>query len=170
MMKTLIFAVSLAVSAPFASAAIYKYVDESGRVTYSNVPIKGGKVVSSLPQLSTYSSSGRPAAQRAPRQRASTASYAPARATGGSKPATNVPVNASYPSVDTKTQAGRDGMRQRILQQELANERKALVDAQQALADARQSTKAPTDVKRRQDAVTDRQKNIEALQRELGQM
>ena len=169
-MKTLIFAGCLAVCAPFASAAIYKYVDESGRVTYSNVPIKGGKVVNSLPLLSTYSSDNKPAAQRSSRPRATTTSYAPARSSGSSGGATNVPVNASYPSIDVKTQAGRDGMRQKILQQELANERKALVDAQQALADARQATKAPADVKRRQDAVTDRQKNVEALQRELGQM
>lgn len=168
-MKTLIFAVCLAVSAPFVSAAVYKYVDENGRVTYSNVPIKGGKVVTSLPLLSTYSSNSRVAPAERPRASASRSSYAPARATRQNA-ATNVPVNAGYPSVDAKTQAGRDGMRQRILQQELTNERKALTDAQQALADARQSAKPPADLKRRQDAVTDRQKNIDALQRELGQM
>src|SRR5436190_17303886 len=35
-----------------AHAEIYKYVDENGRVTYSNVPIKGGKRVN-LPEVST---------------------------------------------------------------------------------------------------------------------
>jgi hypothetical protein len=35
-----------------AQAEIYKYVDEKGRVTYSNKPIKGGQKVE-LPELST---------------------------------------------------------------------------------------------------------------------
>jgi chaperonin cofactor prefoldin len=35
-----------------AQAEMYKYVDEKGRVTYSNKPIKGGKKVD-LPEIST---------------------------------------------------------------------------------------------------------------------
>ncbi len=35
-----------------AGAEMYKYVDEQGRVTYSNKPIKGGKKVD-LPEIST---------------------------------------------------------------------------------------------------------------------
>ena len=38
--------------APLAAQTIYKHVDERGKVTYSNEPIKGGKKVD-LPPIST---------------------------------------------------------------------------------------------------------------------
>jgi len=50
-MRTLLASLGLFLILP-AHAEIYKYVDESGRVTYSNVPIKGGKKVD-LPEVST---------------------------------------------------------------------------------------------------------------------
>lgn len=47
-----LFICALAFAAAAAQAEMYKYVDEKGRVTYSNKPIKGGHKVE-LPELST---------------------------------------------------------------------------------------------------------------------
>lgn len=51
---TIKFALLLLFSAPLGAEQIYKHVDERGRVTYSNEPIKGGKKVD-LPPISTVS-------------------------------------------------------------------------------------------------------------------
>lgn len=47
-------ALLLLLAAPLGAEQIYKHVDERGRVTYSNEPIKGGKKVD-LPPISTVS-------------------------------------------------------------------------------------------------------------------
>src|SRR6185436_502252 len=87
-----------------AHAEIYKYVDDKGRVTYSNLPIKGGKKVD-LPELSTVP---------------------------GQKPGqTASPAN--FPKVDGKTQKDRDEVRRKILEDELKTEEQALAEAQKAL-------------------------------------
>lgn len=51
--QTAILALCLLLNcAPLAAQQIYKHVDERGKVTYSNEPIKGGKKVD-LPPIST---------------------------------------------------------------------------------------------------------------------
>ena len=73
------------------------------------------------------------------------------------------------PSVDAGTQRNRDEGRRRILQTELDNEQKALAEARAALAEAkRKPGSAPALLQRLQDAVTDRERNISALNQELG--
>lgn len=60
-----------------------------------------------------------------------------------------------------------------ILEQELANERKALASAQQSLSNARSAKGGAINqelVNQLQGSVLDRQQNIQALQRELGRM
>lgn len=52
LVSTLTAALLLTASAPINAEVMYKHVDEQGRVTYSNTPIKGGKKVD-LPPLST---------------------------------------------------------------------------------------------------------------------
>jgi hypothetical protein len=79
-----------------AQADMYKYVDEKGRVTYSNKPIKGGQKVE-LPELSTM-------------------------------PAPKVPPPAPK---EAKPDVEREQRRQ-ALEQQIAQEEKALAEAKQA--------------------------------------
>ena len=153
-MKTLALSLILATACAQAST-IYKYVDQNGTVTFTNVPIKGAQPIRLAP-LSSY-----PAAKNK----------------GGN--ASNAKPAASYPSVESGEQRQRDAGRRKILEQELTNEQKALADAQKALADGkatrngdetRNYQKYLDRVQKLQDAVTDREKNIDALKRELGQM
>ena len=95
-----------------ASAAIYKKIEENGRVTYTNIPIKGAEKLDlddTAPVNSGRSSSGR---------------------------TINLPSNnttpSDFPSVNSDTQTQRDGKRKDILSQELNAERKALEEAKQA--------------------------------------
>ncbi|MES2353064.1 MAG: DUF4124 domain-containing protein [Pseudomonadota bacterium] len=105
-MRSILF-IGLSFSLTFpAYAEIYKYVDEGGRVTYSNLPIKGGKKVD-LPEVSSM-----PMPAPKPSQ-------------------TTAPSN--FPKVDGKTQRDRDDVRRKILEDELKTEEKALSQAQQAL-------------------------------------
>src|SRR5258705_14016424 len=89
-----------------AHAEIYKYVDPNGRVTYSNVPIKGGKKVD-LPEVSTVP---------------------------GAKPGQTA-TPSSFPKVEGKEQKDRDDVRRKILEDELKAEIKSLANSQQALQD-----------------------------------
>ena len=82
-------------------AEIYKHVDAQGRVTYSNVPIKGATKLN-LEPLTTVP---------APRAKTST------------------PTPAGFPKVDNDTQKKRDDTRRKILEEELAAEEKLLADA-----------------------------------------
>lgn len=88
-------------SATAAYGEIYKHVDSQGRVTYSNVPIKGA-IKLNLEPLTTVP---------APRAKAST------------------PTPADFPKVDGDTQKKRDDSRRKILEDELAAEEKLLADA-----------------------------------------
>lgn len=152
-MKTLAFCLLL--TCGLAQAEVYKYIDANGNVTFTNVPIKGAKPMHLAP-LSTYGGN-KP------------------RTSGSSKPASTPD---GYPSVDNGTQTKRDEGRRKILEGELANEQKALADAQKAYTDGaatrngdetRNYQKYLDRVQKLKDAVTDRQKNISALRRELGQ-
>jgi hypothetical protein len=129
-----------------AHAEIYKYVDESGRVTYSNLPIKGGKKVE-LPELSTV-----------PGQK-------PGQATAPS----------NFPKVDGKVQKDRDDVRKKILEDELKAEEQALADAQQALQEG-EATRLGNEhnyqkkldrVEKLKENVEQHEKNVAAIRKEL---
>ena len=97
-------------------AEIYKNVDAEGRVTYSNVKIKGAKKLNLEPadtNFGTANSSGE--AKRTPSTRNATP--------------------AGFPKVDAGTQNQRDRKRKEILQTELETEKKALEDARKAYAE-----------------------------------
>lgn len=84
-----------------AHAEIYKHVDEQGRVTYSNVPMKGATKLN-LEPLNTV-----------PATRSKTSAASP----------------SGFPKVDGDTQKKRDDTRRKILEEELAAEEKMLADA-----------------------------------------
>lgn len=89
-------------AASVAHAEIYKHVDAQGRVTYSNVPMKGATKLN-LDPLTTAAPSPRPR--------------------------TSAPSPAGFPKVDNDTQKKRDETRRKILEEELAAEEQLLVDA-----------------------------------------
>lgn len=152
-MRRLAFLCLLAVSAVAQSATIYKYVDKDGHVTFTNVPLRGAQALIIMPSSSPSGSGG---------ITVNNDQAIKPRTQNNSSP-------ANIPRVDSNTQRSRDANRQRILQSELDNERKALAEAQQALADYRKKTGAnAAQIQKLQDAVTDRERNIAALNQELG--
>lgn len=149
-----------------AQAQIYKHVDADGRVTYSNIPIKGAEILPIEPPPSS------PAA---------------------AKPKATQPTPANFPKVDKAEQKQRDDKRRQILEEELAAERKALEEAKQAYAEGEKNPEVfkttvpgkdgkPVTVTRRnvakyqekmqqlQDNVSLHEKNIELLQQELANL
>ena len=191
-MKTLWIGMAVSLVSPlaFAQTTIYKHVDENGRTTYTNRPMKGA-IVLELEPLSTM-----PGLTGA----ANPAAKAPERFSV--KPAVAVVTPKALPttvaSVDRDTQRGRDDVRRRILEDELAQEEKSLVQARKALLDERQNPtliaavrvaqqatdptpaqqaemraaidKASGRIRGLQATVAEHEKNIEALKKELGSL
>jgi hypothetical protein len=193
-MKALWIGLAVALSSPLALAqtTIYKHTDESGRVTYSNRPMKGA-VVLELEPLSTLSNFVAPAT-------APGAAAAKGTNKAGAKPDVAVVAPRAAPvttaSIDRETQKGRDEVRRRILEDELAQEEKALAEARKALLEERQNPtliaavrvaqqasdptpaqqaemranidRASGRIRGLQATVAEHEKNVEALKKELG--
>ena len=145
-MKTLWIGVAVSLVSPLAAAqsTIYKHVDENGRVTYTNRPMKGA-VVLDLEPLSTIPGISPPASvpgstDKAAAKPAERLAVKPAVAvvTPKGTPATS-PAPTTLASVDRETQKGRDDVRRRILQEELAQEEKSLAEVRGALLQERQN-------------------------------
>lgn len=166
-----------ATTSVLAQSTIYKHVDESGRVTYSNKPMKGAMVME-LDPINTVSSA--PAEKTAMR----------------AVPAKLTVTQPSIASVDPQLQRRRDDDRKKILEQELAQEEKSLASARDALTQEQQNpvliaavrtaqqTSEPTaaqlveiranvdkasgKIRGLQSTVAEHEKNVEALRKELG--
>ncbi|GGP28221.1 DUF4124 domain-containing protein [Silvimonas amylolytica] len=144
---------TLALTAVCAHADIYKSVDADGRVTFSNIPMKGATRVYTDPiPMGNSKVHGK----------------------SGSGNKVTAPSPADFPRVDAATQKSRDTNRRQILTDELATEQQALTDARKALADAQASTDAQTNpqkyqerVSRLRDNTTLHEKNVAALQQEM---
>lgn len=129
-----------------AHAEIYKYVDENGRVTYTNIPRKGAKKLD-LEPLSTIPL-GMPKPQKPP---------------------------AGFPTVDKATQNKRDQVRRELLEHELDKEQAKLKQAEEALKKGKAIRLGSEHNYQRyldrvqglKDEVTLHEKNVEALQKEL---
>lgn len=140
-------ALSLLICTFPVQAEIYKFVDDTGHVTYTNMPKPGAKKVqvptdTPLPQGITPTDKKK--ASRA-RKSTSTPSY--------------------FPKVDQGTQQRRDDMRRQLLLEELRGEENNLTAARRALARAASTPGA--DFARLGDAVRLHEKNIEMLKKEL---
>ncbi len=156
-----VLAVMLMFAAVHAKADIYKSVDEDGRVTYSNIPSKDAQKLN-LEPLNTVPSN---------------------------KPNTQTPGN--FPKVDAETQKNRDKVRRQILENALAQEMKTLDEAKKALAEGegvslgdealtvtgkdgkkiiRHNYQRYLDrVQKLKDDIAAHEKNVDALQQELGE-
>ncbi len=188
-MKTVwIASLAVAMVCPaLAQTTIYKLVDESGRVTYSNKPMKGA-VTLELDPITVIP--GTPAAA-APQKPTS-----PERAEARMEMKPAVAIVTPIASVDPQLQRKRDDGRRKILETELEREEQSLSDArktltqeqlnptliaavrvaQQAadpspgeLAEFRKNIdKASGRIRGLQSTVAEHEKNIEALKKELG--
>ena len=98
-----------------AYAEIYKQVDSEGRVTYSNVKLKGAKKLNLEPADTNFGGDNSAASRESNRV-----------------PQAKTATPASFPKVDTNTQNLRDNKRKDILQSELDAEKLALARAKQA--------------------------------------
>ena len=192
-MKTVWIAgiVLLATTGAHAQSTIYKHVDESGRITYSNKPMKGATVLEldpitilpaapaavSMPQL----------AKAAP---ADKADFKPVAAIVTPLPRTTLA------AIEPQVQRKRDEERRRILEDELKQEEASLgtvrasllqeqqnpelVAAVRSLQQAQDATPAQLALYREnldrasgrirglQSTAAEHEKNIEALKKELG--
>jgi hypothetical protein len=185
-------------TAAFAQTTIYKHIDASGRVTYSNKPMKDAVVVE-LEPLTTIPSTPSGNLQK-PATAAAPAQSAPEKPE--IKPAvalvtpTAAPAAAKFPSVDSRTQKQRDEGRRKILEEELDREERALEDVRKLVAQEQQNPvliaavrmvqqaseptpaqqaemrrnleKASGRIRGLQSTAAEHEKNIEALKKELG--
>jgi hypothetical protein len=152
-----VLAVFLLCAAASAAGETCKYVDKDGRVTYSNVPLKGAKKVQCFEPPPVPVPPPQPEKASAPRK-------------------ADVPGDA--PKVDQQTQRKRDADRRRILEQELADEESKLGEARKALmaqqamrpGDEGNLQKALERVKPYQDAVAQHEKNVQSIKQELANL
>ena len=193
-MKALWIGVAVSLASPLAVAqtTIFKHVDESGRVTYTNRPMKGAVVIDLEPLSMIPGIAG----AEPGREKATVRSPGPVTA----KPAVAVVTPKTLPttiaSVDRETQKSRDDVRRGILEGELAQEEKSLAQARKVLMEERQNPmliaavrvaqqaveptpaqqaemranidRASGRIRGLQATVAEHEKNIEALKNELG--
>ena len=133
-----------------AQAEIYKFVDDNGYVTYTNMPRPGLKPEVVIPDALPPSKSA-----------------APGKLRGSGKPSSSTRSSTPeyFPRVDTGTQRKRDDMRRQLLEEEMRSEQRNLTAAQSAF---NQGSRQPgADLKKLMDAVKLHEKNIQMLTKEL---
>ena len=178
------FAAALSGSA-FAQTTIYKHVDDSGRVTYSNKPMKGAMVIdleplTTIPSTPAGSLASKPVAEKEVRVDA--------------KPA--LAIVTPLASIEPQVQKRRDEGRRKILETELAREEQSLDEARKNLVTEQQNPQLVAAVRVAQQAaeptaaelaefrknidkvsgrirglqstVAEHEKNVDAIKKELG--
>lgn len=149
------FLLCLILAAP-ARAEIYKYVDESGNITFTDVYKKGAKRIDIPGASAQQSGSGKSSSRRA--------SYTPSP--------------TDFPRIDAGTQKRRDDIRRQVLQDEIAGERKNADEArrQLALGERLAPGEKATDssyasrVKKLRESVKQHDQNVASIQRELANL
>jgi len=166
-MKT-VWIASLAIAATgsaFAQTTIYKHVDESGRITYTNRPMKGA-VAMELEPLTTIP--GTPAGVLAPQPKIVPVAEKLANGDRGEAPAKNeslaasarpavavvtpVSTRPSLASIEPTVQRKRDSDRRRILEEELVQEEQSLTGARASLLTEQQNPQLVAAVRMAQQA------------------
>lgn len=135
-------------------AQIYKYVDENGQVTFTDVYRKGAQKIE-LPGAPAPLPSARPATPRA-----------------------SVPSPANFPRIDAGTQKRRDDIRRQVLQDEMESERRNAEEArrQLSLGERLQPGERATDasylnrVNKLRATVQQHEQNVTSIQRELANL
>lgn len=155
-MRTYLLMGFFALIPALAQADIFKCTDKDGHVTFSNVQSKGCSRLN-LDPISTV-----PASKAAPK----------------------TPTPSSFPKVEENAQKARDNDRRKILEQELAAEKKSLEDAKKRLADA-EANPMPEDrnvggtinlgkmqerLQPLRDQIQLHERNLEAIQKEMSNL
>lgn len=159
-------------AAPSAVAATKIYTCEiNGMTIYTSRP-SGSCRSPDLPAIGSYSSSRYDAyTPAAPVQRSAKSTKRNRNKSLAVRPQ-SAPIRPA-PAMVAAPKPSANNSRRSILETELGNERKALSDAQKALAQARGAKNGSIDsrqISSLESSVLDRQQNIQALQRELGRM
>ncbi|TFW34216.1 DUF4124 domain-containing protein [Massilia horti] len=144
--------------AAWAQTAVYKCVDDQGRVEYTDTNKRGCKVID-LPGAITAPPPTR--SRPAPPMRQGSAA--------------SVVSPAGFPRVDSAQQRARDDDRRDILNEELRNEEKKLADLRRDFnngeperqGNERNYAKYQERVARMRDDISRSERNVEALKREL---
>ncbi len=132
-----------------AHAEIYKHVDAEGRVTYSNVKLKGAKKLDLEPADTNFGGDN------------SETSRATNRA-----PQTKTATPASFPKVDSGTQNLRDAKRKEVLRAELEAEKQALAKAKEAFIEG--ESKPEVYQKKNANGTTSTFRNVAKFQEKMG--
>ncbi|WP_025918239.1 DUF4124 domain-containing protein [Herminiimonas sp. CN] len=143
-----------------AQSEVYLCIDENGKKEYKNTGATKGCKKIDLPGITTF---------------AAPPVKAPAAVSGG-KPAPATP--ADFPKVDGNTQKERDNDRRQILQKELKAEQQKLDSLKkeynngqpERLGSERNYAKYQERVKEMQENIHRSERNVEALNREIGNM
>ena len=181
-----------------AQTTIYKHVDESGHVTYSNKPMKGATVLD-LDPITTVPG-------LAPAQVQQAIAQAPAKTVAvlerldtpktDAKPQAPIAAPTNIASIEPQVQKKREDDRRRILEDELSREEQSLTETRDSIAQEQQNpalvaavrtAQAATDptpsqmvemrnsiekasgrIRGLQATAAEHEKNIEALRKELG--
>jgi len=177
-----------------AQTTIYKHVDESGRVTYSNKPMKGA-VVLDLDPITTVPGLPQQQVQQALPAAQPAKAVAVVERLDVPKPDAKT-AHTALASIEPQLQKKRDDDRRRILEDELSREEQSLSETRDSLAQeqqnpalvaavrsAQQATdptpsqmaemrnsieKASGRIRGLQATAAEHEKNIEALRKELG--
>lgn len=137
-------------------ADIYKHVDEHGNITFTNSPMKGAQRI--------HVETSRPSPSRSNTAKPS------------SKAQATTPSPANFPRVSSNTQKERDTNRRRILEEELAAEKRLLVNQKRELSEAESHQSAEEKanpqkflerIGRLRESLVLHEKNVTALQTEL---
>jgi hypothetical protein len=159
-------------STAFGQGAVFRCIDDNGRPQYTNVKTDtdGKKCTVVTREVSVVPNVGA----------APTPTPAPA---AGTRPSPTAAANPSagaspggFPRVDPQTQRSRDDGRRRILEDELSQERRSLDKAKSDLAQQENTREGGEKnyqrvldrMKPYQDAVERHQRNVGALEKELG--
>jgi hypothetical protein len=139
----------------WAQSTIYKHVDESGRVTYSNKPMQGATVVD-LEPLTTIPGTPAGTLQQRPAAPVATKAVAkvevlPEKYTGNEKPAAPA-MQPTLASVEPSMQRKRDNDRRRILEEELTREEESLGKARESITQEQQNPQLIAAVRAMQQA------------------
>jgi hypothetical protein len=148
-----------AASAFAQSTTIYKHVDESGRITYSNKPMKGATVME-LDPITTLPSPPAAGQQKASNvvDRADGVTLPVQKLSPGGEARPAVAIATPVPrttlaAIEPQLQRKRDEERRRILEQELAAEEVSLGKARDALSVEQQNPTLIAAVRMAQQAV-----------------
>ncbi len=134
------------ISASTCQAEIYKFVDENGVVTYTNMPRPGSRPQMVIPDLTRPGTSPVPSGKTL-------------------KSSGKIATPSYFPRVDSGTQRKRDDMRRQLLVEELRSEERNLAASRDSLMQA--SRQRGSDTGKLAESVRMHEKNIEMLNKEL---